>query len=141
MATSGASIVGGVLTTVIVSVLVLVAGLIIGGLRPPWVLQPATVAPEGRVVSPSSLRRPLAAAVPVDDDDTTILMDSLRALGLARRRVGQPVVGRSAYVRLWERLRALTVLTALIMTIGVVLAATIGLLFLAIGFLLEQAIS
>lgn len=68
-------------------------------------------------------------------------MDSLRVLGLVRRRVERPVVGRRAYVRLWERIRALIVLSTIIITIGVVLAATIGVLVLAAGFLLEQAIA
>ena len=41
---------------------------------------------------------------------------------------------------MWERARALIVLAAIIVTLGLLLAATIGLLFLALGFLLEQAI-
>lgn len=81
-------------------------------------------------------------AVEMDqDDDNSIIMDSLRVLGLVRRRVEAPVVGRRAYVRVWERVRALIVLTGIIITIGVVLAASIGIVFLAAGFLLEQAIS
>ncbi len=76
-----------------------------------------------------------------DDDDTSIVMDSLRVLGLVRRRVERPVVGRKAYVRLWERVRAIIVLTAIIVSIGVLLAATIGIIVLAAGFLLEQAIA
>ncbi len=76
-----------------------------------------------------------------DDDDTSIVMDSLRVLGLVRLRVERPVVGRKAYVRLWERVRAIIVLTAIIVSIGVLLAATIGIIVLAAGFLLEQAIA
>lgn len=76
-----------------------------------------------------------------DDDDTSIVMDSLRVLGLVRRRVERPVVGRKAYVHLWERVRAIIVLTAIIVSIGVLLAATIGIIVLAAGFLLEQAIA
>lgn len=68
-------------------------------------------------------------------------MDSLRALGLIRRRVARPVVGRKAYVRLWERVRALVVLTAIVIGLGVALAAAIGVVVLGAGFLLEQAIS
>jgi len=68
-------------------------------------------------------------------------MDSLRVLGLVRRRVEKPTVGRRAYVRLWERVRALIVLAAIIISIGVILAGTIGIIVLAAGFLLEQAIS
>ncbi|MDG2028476.1 MAG: hypothetical protein P8J50_15320 [Acidimicrobiales bacterium] len=82
----------------------------------------------------------LLLAAPVDDDDTSIVMDSLQVLGLVRKRVDQPVVGKRAYVRMWERARALIVLAAIIVTLGLLLAATIGLLFLALGFLLEQAI-
>lgn len=68
-------------------------------------------------------------------------MDSLRALGLVRKRVERPVVGKRAYVRVWERIRAVVVLAAIIVTLGAVVAAAIGLIVLAAGFLLEQAIS
>lgn len=123
------------------SVLVLVAGVFLVGRRPPWALQPATIARVTGGAPPVDLRGLLAAAVPLDDDDeTSILMDSLRAIGLVRRRVERPVVGRKAYVRLWERVRALVVLTAIIVSIGVLLATTIGVIVLAAGFLLEQAI-
>lgn len=76
-----------------------------------------------------------------DTDDTSILMDSLRALGLVRRRIERPVVGQKAYVRLWERVRAAIVLATIIATIGVLLAASIGIIVLAAGYLLEQAIA
>lgn len=75
------------------------------------------------------------------DDDTSIVMDSLRALGIVRRGIERPEVGRRAYVRVWERVRAFIVLSAIIVTIGVMLAATIGVMVLAAGFLLEQAIA
>jgi hypothetical protein len=78
---------------------------------------------------------------PLDDDDPSRLMDSLRVLGLVRRRVERPTVGRRAYVRLWERVRALIVLAAIIISVGVILAGTIGIIVLAAGYLLEQAIS
>ena len=81
-------------------------------------------------------------AAPVEDDnDTSILMDTLRVLGVVRRGVERPVVGKKAYVRLWERIRAIIVLAAIIISLGVLLAAAIGLIVLAAGFLLEQAIS
>jgi hypothetical protein len=87
-------------------------------------------------------RSDLVRAVRLDrDDDTSIVMDSLRVLGIVRRDIERPVVGRKAYVRVWERVRAAVVLTAIIIAIGVVLAATIGVLVLAAGFLLEQAIA
>ena len=77
---------------------------------------------------------------PVDDDEQSILMDSLRAIGLVRKRVDRPVVGKKAYVRVWERVRAIIVLAAIIISLGVLLATIVGLFFLALGFLLEQAI-
>ena len=80
--------------------------------------------------------------VPVDDeDDTNIIMDSLRAVGLVRRRVDRPLVGRKAYVRWWERIRAIIVLAALVVGLGIALAAVVGITVLGLGFLLERAIS
>ncbi|MEC7402841.1 MAG: hypothetical protein VYD93_02055, partial [Actinomycetota bacterium] len=102
-------------STVMILVLVLVAVILGTGLRPPTSMQPAMVrAANGseqlrRRIGPSML-----GVVPVDDeDDTNIIMDSLRAIGLVRRRVDRPIVGRKAYVRWWERIRAIIVLAAL----------------------------
>ncbi|NDH76764.1 MAG: hypothetical protein EBY52_08535 [Actinobacteria bacterium] len=124
-------------------VLVLVAGILGTGLRPPTSMQPAMVrAANGseqlrRRVGPSML-----GVVPVDDeDDTNIIMDSLRAIGLVRRRVDRPIVGRKAYVRWWERIRAIMVLAALVIGLGIALAAVVGITVLGLGFLLERAIS
>ncbi len=90
-----------------------------------------------RRIGPSML-----GVVPVDDeDDTNIIMDSLRAIGLVRRRVDRPIVGRKAYVRWWERIRAIIVLAALVLGLGIALAAVIGIAVLGLGFLLERAIS
>ena len=90
-----------------------------------------------RRVGPSML-----GVVPVDDeDDTNIIMDSLRAIGLVRRHVDRPIVGRKAYVRWWERIRAIIVLAALVVGLGIALAAVIGIAVLGLGFLLERAIS
>ena len=90
-----------------------------------------------RRIGPSML-----GVVPVDDeDDTNIIMDSLRAIGLVRRRVDRPIVGRKAYVRWWERIRAIIVLAALMVGLGIALAAVIGIAVLGLGFLLERAIS
>ena len=84
----------------------------------------------------------MRGVVPVDDeDDTNIIMDSLRAIGLVRRRVDRPTVGRKAYVRWWERVRAIIVLAALVVGLGVALAAVVGITVLGLGFLLERAIS
>ena len=101
-----------------------------------------------RVASGRDRRRPRAvqpaglhATAPVDDDDTNIVMDTLRVLGLVRRRVDRPVVGRKAYVRWWERLRAVIVLAAIVIALGLALAAVIGVTVLGLGFLLERAIS
>ena len=90
-----------------------------------------------RRIGPSML-----GVVPVDDeDDTNIIMDSLRAVGLVRRRVDRPIVGRKAYVRWWERIRAIIVLAALVVGLGIALAAVVGITVLGLGFLLERAIS
>ena len=84
----------------------------------------------------------MLGVVPVDDeDDTNIIMDSLRAIGLVRRRVDRPTVGRKAYVGWWERVRAIIVLAALVVGLGVALAAVVGITVLGLGFLLERAIS
>lgn len=84
----------------------------------------------------------MLGVVPVDDeDDTNIIMDSLRAIGLVRRRVDRPIVGRKAYVRWWERIRAIIVLAALVVGLGIALAAVVGITLLGLGFLLERAIS
>ena len=84
----------------------------------------------------------MLGVVPVDDeDDTNIIMDSLRAIGLVRRRVDRPIVGRKAYVRWWERIRAIIVLAALVAGLGIALAALVGITVLGLGFLLERAIS
>ncbi len=84
----------------------------------------------------------MLGVVPVDDeDDTNIIMDSLRAIGLVRHRVDRPIVGRKAYVRWWERIRATIVLAALVVGLGIALAAVVGITVLGLGFLLERAIS
>jgi hypothetical protein len=71
----------------------------------------------------------------------TGFIDVLRFFGLARRRVPVAVVGRQAYVRWWERIRATILLTAIVIGMGFVVAAAIGVAVLGAGFLLEQAIS
>ena len=69
------------------------------------------------------------------------LIDVLRVLGLARRAVPRPVVGPKAYPQWWQRIVALLVLAAIVVGIGFVVAALVGLLVVVAGFLLEQAIS
>ena len=83
----------------------------------------------------------LHASTRTDHDDDNIVFDSLRILGIIRRRVDRPAVGRKAYVRWWERLRALIVLSAIVVGLGVALATVIGITVLGFGFLLEHAIS
>lgn len=130
------------LTSFIVLLLVLVAGVFPGNRPLPWALQPATAHGGIGARHKRSRRSDVFAALRFDeDDDNSIVMDSLRVLGLVRRQVERPTVGRKAYVRVWERVRALIVLSAIIISIGVMLAASIGVLVLAAGFLLEQAIA
>lgn len=128
----------------IVCAVVLVAAIgATAGQRPPWSFQPAT--------TPLKIRRKTATrdpglrplfAVSQDDQRTNPLLESLRAAGILRRSDGgQPVVGTRAYVRWWERLRAAIVLAAIIAGLGIALAAVIGVTVIAVGFLLEQAIS
>ncbi|MCY4665692.1 MAG: hypothetical protein OXC00_13615 [Acidimicrobiaceae bacterium] len=69
------------------------------------------------------------------------LIDVLRVLGLARRAVPRPVVAPRAYPQWWQRVLALLILMALVVVIGFVLAAFVGLMIVVAGFLLEQAIS
>lgn len=68
-------------------------------------------------------------------------IDVLRVLGLARRAVPHPVVGPKAYPQWWQRIFALLVLAAMVVVIGFVLAALVGLGVVVAGFLLEQFIS
>ena len=69
------------------------------------------------------------------------VIEVLRFFGLARRPIPRPVVGKKAYVRWWERMRATILLGAIVIVLGFIVAAVIGIAVLAAGFLLEQAIS
>ena len=64
----------------------------------------------------------------------------LRILGLARRAVPRAVVGKKAYVRWWQRLLAAVALVVLMAAIAVALTASVSLLMLIAGLLLEGAI-
>ena len=44
-------------------------------------------------------------------------------------------------MRWWERIRAIIVLAALVVGLGIALAAVVGITVLGLGFLLERAIS
>ena len=70
-----------------------------------------------------------------------LIIDVLRALGLARRAVPRAVVGPKAYPQWWQRILALVALIALVAVIGLVLAAAVGVMVVVAGFLLENAIS
>ena len=105
----GGSIASGVSSSVMILVLVLVAGVLGATVWPPSRLQPATARTSNGRERPRRVDSPTAeffTASVDDDDDTNIVMDTLRVLGIVRRRVDRPVVGRRAYVRWWERLRA-----------------------------------
>jgi uracil-DNA glycosylase len=69
------------------------------------------------------------------------LIDVLRVLGLARRAVPKAVTGPKAYPQWWQRLLALIALIGMVVAIGFVLAAAVGILVVVAGFLLENAIS
>ena len=121
---------------------VLVAGWSIGRSRPPSALEPATIRALNGRADRFGLRPPhLWTATPFRDDDSNIAMDTLRLLGIVRRRVDRPVVGRKAYVRWWERIRALIVLGAIVIGLGLLLAVVVGVMILSLGFMLERAIS
>ncbi|MDE0700325.1 MAG: hypothetical protein OXH61_06355 [Acidimicrobiaceae bacterium] len=53
----------------------------------------------------------------------------------------RPVVGPKAYVRLWQRLRSLIVLGAIVVGLGIAVAVVIGVIVVGLAFLLENAIS
>ena len=123
--------------------LVLGAGLMISA-GPRVQLQPATIAAAiGRRLAANDRSQTLAQLHTQIrfDDDSNIVMDSLRVLGIVRKRVDRPMVGRKAYTRWWERLRAVIVLAAIVISLGIALAAIVGITVLSLGFLLEQAIS
>ena len=124
-------------------VVVLVTGAVyFGGQWSPQALEPATIPnPTGRVAARKSFDSLLAFQNRLRQDATALALDSLRVLGLVRRRVDCPTVGRKAYVRWWERIRSLIVLAAIVIGLGIALAATIGVTVLGAGFLLERAIS
>ena len=69
------------------------------------------------------------------------LVGALRAGGILRRPVQRPVVGPKAYVRLWQRLRSLIVLGAVVAGLGVALAAVVGVIVVGLAFFFENAIS
>lgn len=123
-----------------VSFLALLALLACSLRHPRLRLQPATV---GRNVHDPDHRRTTAstllAAVGNNDRETdSIVLDTLRTLGLARRTVERPVSGPKAYPRWWERVRAAVGLTILIVVLGVVVAVAVGVIILGFGFFLEQ---
>lgn len=138
--TSGGSIGVDVSNLLIVSALVLLAGFPADtGLRPSWRVQPATTRTRTGRGRPTLQNQLLRAAD--SGDRFNPLLDTLRAIGLVRRRVDRVVVGKKAYVRWWERLRAMTALLAIVVAAGIALAVAIGVVILGAGFLLEHAIT
>ena len=144
-----------VIVPVIVSVFVLATGDLVGrAARPRWELQPARV--KGSYDSARSLTRLetirltiwLTASSggdhpsrPGSEQLPEVLVRSLRAVGIMPRSVERPVVGPKAYVRLWQRLRSLIVLAAMVIGLGIVVAVVIGVIVVGLAFLLENAIS
>jgi|GEM_PF-1240531 len=70
--------------------------------------------------------------------EDSIVLDTLRVLGLARRSVERPVSGPKAYTRWWERLRAVIGLIVLVTILGIVLAVATGIALFGFLYLLEQ---
>lgn len=62
-------------------------------------------------------------------------------LGLGFRRPEQPVVGKNAKVRWWQRLRAVVMLAVIVVLLGVAVAGLIGAMVFLAGYLLETAVS
>lgn len=75
------------------------------------------------------------------NDQSDVLVRLLRMLGILRQDVARPVVGPKAYVRLWQRLRSLIVLTGIVVGLGIAVAALTGVIVVGLAFLLESAIS
>ncbi len=70
-----------------------------------------------------------------------VVLKIMRLLGLARRGIPVPVVGKRAYVRWWERVLAAIALVIVVLLVSIVMVVLVGLLVLAAGVLLEQAIA
>ena len=60
---------------------------------------------------------------------------------MPRRDSSAPVVGRGAYPRWWERLRAVFGLAALNVALGIAVAIAFALIVVMVGFAFEVAIS
>lgn len=144
-----------VIVPIIVSAFVLVAWDLFGRARlPQWRLQPARVAinydrAHDRTQPVAILLSVWMTAASRGDDRSSsgrrqpseLLRSSLRAVGILRRSVERPVVGPKAYVRLWQRLRSLIVLAAIVVGLGIAVAVVIGVIIVGLAFLLENAIS
>ena len=149
------SVIVPVIVPAIVSTFVLVTGDLVGrSVRPQWRLQPAKATTKydsayGRTRL-DSIRFSvwLAASNYGNEQSSTgrnqpseLVASSLRAVGILRRTVERPVVGPKAYVRLWQRLRSLIVLGAIVVGLGIAVAVVIGVIVVGLAFLLENAIS
>ena len=142
------------LTSVIVFVFVLATGDLVGrAARPHWRLQPAKATTNydsaHRRTQLESIRFTIWLAAsnrgdhsgPRYNQPSEVLVRSLRAVGVLPRTVERPVVGPKAYVRLWQRLRSLIVLAAIVIGLGIAVAIVIGVIVVGLAFLLEKAIS
>ncbi len=76
-----------------------------------------------------------------EHDGVSLPVLVLRRAGLTRRSVPRPIVGPKAYVQWWQRLLAAAALAVIVVGIGLMFAAAVGLMVVVAGFLLEQAIA
>lgn len=147
------------LTSVIVLVFVLATGDLVGrAARPLWRLQRARATTHvttnyDRAHRPTQLEtirfnvwlaasnRGHKQSDPGHNQPSELVVSSLRAVGILRQTVQRPVVGPKAYVRLWQRLRSLIVLAAIVVGLGIAVAVVIGVIVVGLAFLLENAIS
>ncbi len=62
-------------------------------------------------------------------------------LGLGYRQPEQPVLGKNAKVRWWQRLRAVVLLAVIVVILGFAVAGLVGAMVFLAGYLLETAVS
>ena len=101
----------------------------------------SNAAPNGFQLLAMMSQRERQSADPFDYDPLTKPRPWWNKLGVGSRPPRPPVVGRKAWIQWWERLRSLVLLTAVVASLGVLLAAAVGVFVFLLGFLLEQAVS
>lgn len=62
-------------------------------------------------------------------------------LGLGYQQPEQPVLGKNAKVRWWQRLRAVVMLAVIVVLLGILVAGLVGATIFLAGYLLETAVS